>query len=490
MFPPRKLKQKTPIEMEQDRILLKAREDEITFEWENDLDPDLSYMSHRERNHVEEVLYCIATHPDGRVITSENITDPDSSKRRQVEAQLAFDLGVRPDYTPPEMEDMHTQWDYNESLDPILEEDDLLLEGELLNTTHWQSVCEWIKKTYDGMKMVQAAFKVDGKIIGTRYERIFILIYGKKKSKQSPYAFVSRPITIQFENKDDLGIWGKIEIPKRAKLTTTTSKILNADDTCDSFMQRILKRGQDWGGDSEVAKFFMQDPLYPVVQDTFDTIIQKFNPVVEPEDMHTQWNYNESILLEGEGIKIPAEIWEKAGVQMMAKNHDLCEYKRDQSRFESSFTIGSRDALSWVKIVAYEFEREFLKDPDFWMIYKISFHRSDTGRNWKHYLYDFQKVPQNGVLPESLTAFVADFSKGLFVYSKTSLDTPKHQKIALADLKKKTPELEQIYGEWLRLVTAPPEMEDMHAVWNYNEEVERLHLISRALIESDPSNLS
>jgi hypothetical protein len=59
----------------------------MTFEWEWDESPDLSWMTESEQAEEHEVLVCIARYRDGEIAGS--LGDPDPTYRRVVEAELA-----------------------------------------------------------------------------------------------------------------------------------------------------------------------------------------------------------------------------------------------------------------------------------------------------------------------------------------------------------------------------------------------------------------
>jgi hypothetical protein len=67
-----------------------AQENDLTFTWEPDFDPDLSWMSEGERakEHVSEG--CVCRDAEGHVLTSLwGIVDADQKYRRVVEGELA-----------------------------------------------------------------------------------------------------------------------------------------------------------------------------------------------------------------------------------------------------------------------------------------------------------------------------------------------------------------------------------------------------------------
>jgi hypothetical protein len=67
-----------------------ANENDWEAEWEWDECPDLSWMSERELEQEHEVLCCVLKDGDGNVLASLcGITDPDSSYRRVIAAELA-----------------------------------------------------------------------------------------------------------------------------------------------------------------------------------------------------------------------------------------------------------------------------------------------------------------------------------------------------------------------------------------------------------------
>jgi hypothetical protein len=295
---PRK-KKKTLEEIEQDRILEKAEEEEVKFDWEYEEDADWSWMSPEERKKPHEVFYCRAQHPDGRIASLSGIFDPDSDYKKTIESDLARELGVKPDYAPPPEEEMDTVYGYDESLleEAVLEETVSFLKG----------------------------------------------------------------------------------------------------------------------------------------------------------------------------------IWEKHGKAMEEKYPDNC-YAANIGKSESKFSILSRDALS--KVTVWAHGQTNLNE---WTVYKIEFNRQKQKYPpGAHYLYDFDKVIHD-YLPQSLIEFVTDFNKGRDIYSKNALDTQKHQRLALRDLRQKTPELVKIYDDFVRQLTTPPEEEDIPDIYGYDEDL--IHLVSRTLIE-------
>lgn len=64
----------------------------MSFAWEWDECPDLSWMSEAEQAEEHEVVVCIARYRDGSVAASlANIVDADRTYRRVVEAELALE---------------------------------------------------------------------------------------------------------------------------------------------------------------------------------------------------------------------------------------------------------------------------------------------------------------------------------------------------------------------------------------------------------------
>jgi hypothetical protein len=62
----------------------------MTFAWEWDDCPDLSWMTEAEQAEDHEVLVCIAKYRDGSIAASVGgIVDPDKTYRRITEAELA-----------------------------------------------------------------------------------------------------------------------------------------------------------------------------------------------------------------------------------------------------------------------------------------------------------------------------------------------------------------------------------------------------------------
>jgi hypothetical protein len=67
-----------------------AQENDLTFTWECDIDPDLSWMSERERAKEHVCEGCVCRDAEGHVLTSLwGIVDADNEYRRVVEAELA-----------------------------------------------------------------------------------------------------------------------------------------------------------------------------------------------------------------------------------------------------------------------------------------------------------------------------------------------------------------------------------------------------------------
>jgi len=67
-----------------------AEGQEMTFTWEWDESPDLSFMDPDEAAEPHEVLVCIARYRDGSVAASlGGIVDPDSEYQREIAAELA-----------------------------------------------------------------------------------------------------------------------------------------------------------------------------------------------------------------------------------------------------------------------------------------------------------------------------------------------------------------------------------------------------------------
>jgi hypothetical protein len=67
-----------------------AADQGMTFAWESDDFPDLSWMTEQEQAEPHEVLVCIARYRDGSVAASlGGIVDPDRTYGRIVEAELA-----------------------------------------------------------------------------------------------------------------------------------------------------------------------------------------------------------------------------------------------------------------------------------------------------------------------------------------------------------------------------------------------------------------
>ena len=75
-----------------------AAAESLTFRWEHDTDPDLSWMDAAERAESHEVLGCVALRPCGacgesvQVASLWGIVDPSPEYRRVVEADLACEV--------------------------------------------------------------------------------------------------------------------------------------------------------------------------------------------------------------------------------------------------------------------------------------------------------------------------------------------------------------------------------------------------------------
>jgi hypothetical protein len=69
-----------------------ARRNDWEFSWEEDFEPDLSWMDDEESAQYHEVYGCVCRDVDGNVLADLwGIVDPDSSYRRVVEAELALE---------------------------------------------------------------------------------------------------------------------------------------------------------------------------------------------------------------------------------------------------------------------------------------------------------------------------------------------------------------------------------------------------------------
>jgi hypothetical protein len=67
-----------------------AADQGMTFTWEHDDCPDLSWMTEAEQAEPHEVLVCLARYADGSIAASlGGIVDPDRTYGRIVEAELA-----------------------------------------------------------------------------------------------------------------------------------------------------------------------------------------------------------------------------------------------------------------------------------------------------------------------------------------------------------------------------------------------------------------
>jgi hypothetical protein len=71
-----------------------ARENDVTFDWTDDPEPDLSWCECADGSvrHEHEVLNCLATGPDDFSASLCGITDADRDYCRVVEAELASEL--------------------------------------------------------------------------------------------------------------------------------------------------------------------------------------------------------------------------------------------------------------------------------------------------------------------------------------------------------------------------------------------------------------
>ena len=338
---------KEPSELENERIIQKAEEDfEVDFKWYIDTDVDP-----REEGDFEgEYYYCVATLPNGSSEALAGIEDPDPSYKKQVEADLARALGIKPDFLPPEVEDMHRMRGYDESLLESPEEDVLLekINDALtpLGFSHWKN--NWFK---------DLEFPVKGRSYPGRVRLSFeffrnpneLVVELSGLSKRGGLSFDLKTkeiwldkIPFDINRLDDFSYFSKLAgTAGQSMYVSEVKKLLRS---LFSYYKATYK---------EVAS------LYEIAM---GKILSVLNPTPEIEDMHTLRGYDETLIRKFEEVVNPPAHSERNTLLIMPEVYDdaLKWAQSNQIQYRSGDTPADDPKLGYqFKLEDYAFALSF-----------------------------------------------------------------------------------------------------------------------------------